>query len=188
MARTPSAEAHEKVLEAAIHLFGERGIEGTSMDAIAASSGVSKATVYKHWKDKDALCIDVFRTLRAAPPEFQTGHPRQDLLSLLTHFAHAGKPGRLLKILPAIIAYAAANPKFGQAFRKSSFGPTETQMLRILNDAVAAGELAAATDMELAVSLLFGPILHRKFMGGKVPPALPEQVIDSFWRGASAHR
>ncbi len=59
MARTPSAAAHEKVIEAAIQLIGERGIEGTSMDAIAQVSGVSKATVYKHWKDKETLCIDV---------------------------------------------------------------------------------------------------------------------------------
>ena len=63
MARTPSASAHEKVLEAAIQLIGERGIEGTSMDAIAQVSGVSKATVYKHWKDKETLCIDVIGSL-----------------------------------------------------------------------------------------------------------------------------
>ena len=59
MARPPSATAHKKVLDAAIELIEERGIEGTSMDAISQRSGVSKATVYKHWKDKEALCIDV---------------------------------------------------------------------------------------------------------------------------------
>ena len=66
MARTPSAAAHEKVLDAAIQLIIERGIEGTSMDAIAQLSGVSKATVYKHWKDKDALCLDVLGRLKDA--------------------------------------------------------------------------------------------------------------------------
>jgi len=35
MARPRSTEAHEKVLNAALELFAERGIETTSMDAIA---------------------------------------------------------------------------------------------------------------------------------------------------------
>ena len=189
MARTRSAAAHEKVLEAAIRLIGDRGIEGTSMDSIAAASGVSKATVYKHWKDKDALCIDVVNRLRVAPPEFRSGDPRRDLVDLLTHVANANKPGRLLKILPRIIGYAAANPKFGRAFRKSSVGPTEAQVIRILNDAIATGALTQETDTDVAMSLLFGPILHRKLMGGKVPPKLPEQVVDSFWRnwGSTGH-
>src|SRR5579862_458232 len=108
MSRTPSVEAHEKVLESAIQLIGECGIEGASMDAIARRSGVSKATVYKHWKDKDSLCIDVLSRLRLRPPEFRSGNPRRDLLSLLTHLALASKPAQLLKILPRIIGYAAA--------------------------------------------------------------------------------
>ena len=182
MSRTPSAAAHEKVIEAAIQLIGERGIEGASMDAIAQLSGVSKATVYKHWKDKDALCIDVVNRLRVAPPEFRSGDTRRDLLALLNHVARANKPGRLLKIFPRIIGYAAANPKFARAFRQSSIGPTETQVVRILNEAMAKGELPPDTDLDVSISLLFGPILHRKLMGGKVPPKLPEEVVDSFWR------
>ncbi len=55
MARPRSAQAHKKVLDAAVLLFSERGIDATSMDAIAETSGVSKATIYKHWQDKDEL-------------------------------------------------------------------------------------------------------------------------------------
>ena len=42
MARKPSKEAHEKVLKAVLKLIGERGVEGTSMDAIATGAGVSQ--------------------------------------------------------------------------------------------------------------------------------------------------
>ena len=55
MTRGLSERAHQKVLEAATELFAQRGIDGTSLDAIAAASGVSKATIYKHWMDKEAL-------------------------------------------------------------------------------------------------------------------------------------
>ena len=57
MARQKSAQAHRRVLDAAIGLFAEYGIDATSMDAIAEASSVSKATIYKHWPDKDALCF-----------------------------------------------------------------------------------------------------------------------------------
>jgi len=57
--RTRSASAHRKVLRAVLELVSERGIEATSMDSVAARSGVSKATIYKHWADKDALLLEM---------------------------------------------------------------------------------------------------------------------------------
>jgi AcrR family transcriptional regulator len=182
VARTPSASAHEKVLEAAIRLIGERGIESTSMDAIAAESGVSKATVYKHWKDKEALCIDVICRMRALPPEFHSGDPRCDMIALLRHVAQANKPDRLMKIWPRIIGYAIANPKFAQALQSHSFGPRRQQIARILKEAVDRGELPDGIDADFAMDLLVGPIMHRKLTRGDAPQGLPEQIVDAFWR------
>jgi AcrR family transcriptional regulator len=186
VARTPSASAHKKVLDAAIRLIGERGIEGTSMDAIAQLSGVSKATVYKHWKDKDTLCADVVARLRVAPPEFQSGDPRRDLTDLLSHVAMTQRRGRFMKILPKIVAYAAANPKFARALQSNSRGPAVGQVTRILNEAKSMGQLRPDIDPDIAVSLLFGPILHRKMLHNEVPPKLPEQIVDAFWRSWAA--
>ena len=59
--------AHRKVIDAALELVADRGVDGASMDAIAARSGVSKATIYKHWEDKDALLLEMHRRLERAP-------------------------------------------------------------------------------------------------------------------------
>lgn len=185
MARTPSAAAHEKVLEAAIDLIGERGIDGTSMDAIAQLSGVSKATVYKHWADKEALCIDVIGRLRTLPPEFRSGDSRRDLIDLLRHLSEENKPDRLMKIWPRIIGYAVANPGFAHALQEHSFGPRRAQIARLLAEAVANGELAEGIDPDLAMDLLVGPIMHRRLTSGKVPPGMAAQVVDAFWRSWS---
>ncbi|HCJ29155.1 MAG TPA: TetR family transcriptional regulator [Pseudomonas sp.] len=45
----------EAILKAAQVLFLSNGYEGSSMDAIAAEAGVSKLTLYSHFKDKEAL-------------------------------------------------------------------------------------------------------------------------------------
>jgi TetR/AcrR family transcriptional repressor of mexJK operon len=45
----------EVIKEAASRLFLERGYAGTTMDDVAASAGVSKQTVYTHFRNKEEL-------------------------------------------------------------------------------------------------------------------------------------
>lgn len=46
---------HAAILKAAQYLFIQHGYEGTSMDAIASTAGVSKLTIYNHFSDKENL-------------------------------------------------------------------------------------------------------------------------------------
>src|ERR1700760_2918344 len=88
MARQKSERAHNQVIEAAVGLFAEQGIEATSMDAIARASGVSKATIYRHWPDKDTLALEVLIYLHGrdkALPVFDTGNFRDDLVAQLAY-------------------------------------------------------------------------------------------------------
>lgn len=183
MARTRSKEAHEKVLSAAFDLIAERGIEAATMDAIAAASGVSKATVYKHWKNKDDLLIDVIRQRSSGYPEFNSGDPRTDILNLLRHLASRVKHEELARIWPRIISYAMGNPNFGKALQQYVFAPRREMMVRLLREAFEKNGLRADVDPEFAMDLLIGPIMHRRFIDeGNVPADLPERVVDYFWK------
>ncbi len=53
--RPKDPEKRQAILDAAKRLFPAHGFEGVSMDAIAADAGVSKLTVYSHFRDKDTL-------------------------------------------------------------------------------------------------------------------------------------
>ncbi|MEY2976904.1 MAG: HTH-type transcriptional repressor AcnR [Cyanobacteriota bacterium] len=44
-----------QILQGALQIFLEEGYEGTSMDRVAATAGVSKITIYKHFQDKEGL-------------------------------------------------------------------------------------------------------------------------------------
>jgi AcrR family transcriptional regulator len=65
------------ILDGARQVFGQDGYERASVDRIAASAGVSKATVYRHFKDKQTLfiavvvdtCDDMRDALERALPE-----------------------------------------------------------------------------------------------------------------------
>jgi AcrR family transcriptional regulator len=86
-------------VEAALALFGERGIDAASMDAIAEKSGVSKATIYKHWQDKDALALEALSLmfgLDEEPPRFDSGDLCRDLVDALTYQPAAARQRRQL--------------------------------------------------------------------------------------------
>src|SRR5579872_6359164 len=78
MPRSRSESAHKKVIDAALETVAARGVDAASMDAIAAQSGVSKATIYKHWANKEALLLEMMATLAGLTerPKFDTGHTR----------------------------------------------------------------------------------------------------------------
>jgi len=186
VARTPSASAHKKVLDAAIRLIGERGIEGTSMDAIAQLSGVSKATVYKHWADKAALCMEVLRHLHRrdeGPPEHDSGDLKADLTAFLAYEPSAYTASMQRRLAPHLIAYSAKNLEFGRAWRARITERVRTVLCKFFQRGIEQGIFPAALDQELSVAVLWGPMMYRHIFGPPVDRRwLAEGVVESFWK------
>ena len=188
MARPRSAHAHCQVLDAALRLFAERGIEATSMDAIAEASGVSKATIYKHWPDKDALCLEALVHLLGPDqprPACDSGDVRADLVAVLSYQPPRQRPDLRMRLMPHLWAYAARNTSFGEAWRARVFEPQRAQLAQLLERGVARGQLPRGLDRGLALALLLGPLMYCRMlerMQGVVPEGLPERVVAAFWK------
>ncbi|WP_044934902.1 TetR/AcrR family transcriptional regulator [Pseudacidobacterium ailaaui] len=187
MARTKSEMAHRKVLEAALRLFAERGIDATSMDAIAEASGVSKATIYKHWRDKNTLCLEVLvhlHGLNLEPPRFDSGDLRADLIAQLNYQPAEHRRKMRERIMPHLIAYSARNPVFGRQWRERVLEQPRRQLREMIERGVKSGLLKESVDPDVALPLLLGPMLYQhimlKHLGGRVPPDLATYVVDAF--------
>lgn len=187
MARTRSAEAHGRVLEAAAELFANRGIDGTSMDAIADASGVSKATIYKHWPDKDALCLEVLgyvHGLDEEPPKFESGDFRADLIARLMYEPAANRKALKEKLWPHLMAYSAKNSAFGQAWRGRVMEPARRGLAELLERGQKRGVLQRGIDLDVALALLLGPLIYThvfvKKQGKAAPKGLEAHVVDGF--------
>ncbi|MGC1395718.1 MAG: TetR/AcrR family transcriptional regulator [Coleofasciculaceae cyanobacterium] len=61
--RQLSAEKAEAILLGGMQEFLAHGYAATSMDRVAAAAGVSKATVYSHFQDKEGLFTALIRQL-----------------------------------------------------------------------------------------------------------------------------
>jgi AcrR family transcriptional regulator len=190
--RPRSARAHDEVLEAASRLFAERGIDATSMDAIAAASGVSKATIYKHWPDKHALCLEVLSRIHGhadAPPSRLTGDLRADLLAVLGHEPPPQFAEVRSRMTPHLVSYGIRNPAFGKAWRLRVLEPPRTELAGLLRHARAQGTLSKEVDIEVAIAMLLGPLFYRHIMGmvdRPISPRLPEDVVDAFLKSQAA--
>lgn len=54
-AGTAATDTRSRLLDTALKLFSEHGVEGTSLQMIADELGVTKAAVYYHFKTKDEI-------------------------------------------------------------------------------------------------------------------------------------
>lgn len=194
MARARSSEAHEKVLRAALDLFGERGIDATSMDAIAQASGVSKATIYNHWADKEALlmeAMELIHGLNREREEFETGDIPRDLAYVLTRRPPDEFEAVRNRLIPAMMAYSAVHREFGMAWRRRAMEPASNCLIKILKNGIERGLLPRDLDMEVAVSLLLGPILYTHiFQKDRIPKPsdIGPKAAEAFWRAYSQAR
>jgi AcrR family transcriptional regulator len=190
MPRPRSEKSHQKVLEAAVRLFSEEGIDATSMDAIAARSGVSKATIYKHWPDKDALALEVLVWLYDLDEDLKPaehGNLHDDLIAALSYRPVEHHPKERERIMPHLIAYSARNQAFGKAWRSKVVVRHTAYLMHVLQAAIDRGDLDGTLSMNVAVALLFGPMMYRQMFVAcsrdeKAPPAFIAQVVDAFVR------
>jgi AcrR family transcriptional regulator len=192
MTRPRSVKAHAAVLDAAVQLFAERGVDATSMDAVAAESGVSKATIYKHWTDKDALCLEVLARLhgRDQPlPDPDSGDVAADILSVLTYEPPEEFADLRMRLMPHLMAHASRNPAFGKAWKATVFDPPRLQLRTILDRAITRDALPRMLDRDVAIALLLGPMMYahvQKVMHRPPPIGLAQATVAAFWKAFGA--
>lgn len=158
-----------RIRAAALDLVMERGVEGTTMDAVAERAGVGKASVYRRWAAKDDLVLDALDELvRAEIPVPDTGDLRTDLtrgLRDLLRFAATPVGGHLLDLL----AESPRNPALARIQQRVWDRQLALAALP-LSHARARGELPADVTDETVLDLLIGPVLARRVTGRPVPP------------------
>ena len=186
MARTRSESAHRKVLDAALELVAERGVNDTSMEAVARLSGVSKATIYKHWADKDALLLEMMADFQGlnARPDFDSGHTRADMIAVLSYRPPQNAELRE-RMTPHLMAYSASHPDFANAWRKMVMDPPRRELTHLLRQGIRKGELSPRLDTEVSLALLLGPLIYWHVYIGKRsddPKRLVKKIVEAYWK------
>ena len=56
-------QRHNNILEAAFHIFNDRGYKAATTAAIANEAGISEHTLYQHFKNKKNLFLSCLRSI-----------------------------------------------------------------------------------------------------------------------------
>jgi AcrR family transcriptional regulator len=167
--------SRDRIMSAARELLLESGREGTTIDGIAARSGVAKTTIYRQWPSRGALLVDLLTEATAPLPSEDTGSLAGDVTAFARTLAtELAEPFRAAA-LGALLGAPAGDEL--DELRRQVADERLAQARRIVRRATARGELAPRTDTADLVRLVAGPILYRRFVEGRsVSPALAERV------------
>lgn len=171
-----SLRAKESVLCATKELLDEGGLGAATVDAISARSGVSKATIYKHWPCRTAIAAEAFgRRMADAIPLPDEGNATADLTEQVRRVSkfYAGPNGKIFaQLLAASVTDEAAAPYFREFFLDAR----RANVAELWNRALARGEVNSTISAGTATDLLFGPLIFR-LMTGHAP--LTEQEAEA---------
>jgi AcrR family transcriptional regulator len=151
-----TAEVRRRVLAATAELLVEAGYDAVTVDAVAARSGVHRATVYRRWSDVGGLLADVLAGAGAGdwrPPD--TGSLRGDLRAV-NREVHAALSGGS-PIATALIAASFRSPPAAAALRDFWAGRLERCAV-LVERAVARGELPAGADPQEVLVAAIAPV------------------------------
>ena len=158
--RIRSEKVKRAILDAASDLLLEHGLRLTSMDAVAERAGASKATIYRWWPSKELLALDVLLS-QWEIGTFDTGSLSGDLLALLCPWVQRLTDRPYGRVIAALLTRAQSDPRFAEAYGARFVQPWRDAGRLIFARAIDRGEIAADTDVEAALDLLYGPIYHR---------------------------
>ncbi len=182
-----SGDTRERILEAALRLFPRYGLHGTSIDQLAAEASVSPATIYWHFKDKEALIAAVIERF-SVMPELQrladlgsSGDPERDLCELGLRIIDV--LGARVDMILVLLAEQARMPANSTPPLREPVMRMWSLLMRYLDVQAQRGTLRSGLHPLLTVQAFVGPLFayamaQRIFGPDAVPP--PDQAVEAF--------
>ncbi|KOV88866.1 TetR family transcriptional regulator [Nocardia sp. NRRL S-836] len=168
-------------------MVGEVGYAKLSIEGIAHAAGVGKQTIYRWWPSKGAVLFDAFLAMAgegeaAALPD--TGDLAADLKLVLRATVDELNDPRFDQAMRAMHTEIVHDPALAADYARRLDGPMRELKKARLRAAQEAGQLAEDVDLDVAVDLVFGPVLHRWLhRTAPLTSEYADQVVDTALRG-----
>ncbi|MCA6093904.1 TetR/AcrR family transcriptional regulator [Streptomyces sp. SCA3-4] len=167
---TPEREA--ELYEAVLALLREVGYDALTMDAVAARTHSSKATLYRQWKGKPEL---VAKALRHNKPvslaDIDTGTVRGDLQAMVCR-ADTERMAKDAALMRGLGHAVHSNEELHRALRDVLVEPEMAALDAMLRRAVERGELAADNPaVPFVAHMMIGGFFARPLIEDRAPDA-----------------
>ncbi|MFN3650262.1 MAG: TetR/AcrR family transcriptional regulator [Armatimonadota bacterium] len=175
-----SAEIRERLFNAAIELFAERGLDGVTIGDITDRADVGKGTFFNHFSNKEAVLThfgvtQLERLQRAIRDGRITGSPSERIVQLL--ILHAQHPALTPDLARGLFVAHLNNPQVAELDNPNIWHVTEL-ITELLVEGRDAGELRFPGDAREMALFIYGQffLAMLAWATGFAPEPLPETV------------
>ena len=150
--------------KAAIELLREVGYERLSIEAVALRAHVSKATIYRRWKNKAELITDaVHHYAFCKVPAIDTGTLRGDLIEIITEKVKTMKSADG-QLFAGLMASSRTDSDLSDRMMKSMAEGAGSVHSAVLHRAIKRGEVPPSTTLDTFIEITPAVIAYRLFM------------------------
>ena len=168
----------DRILEGALSVFKEKGLEGATMDQIASAAGFGKATLYYYFKSKEevlsAILVDGWQNIWESlePVIAEEGSPRKTFVNVLIKIAEnaQNRPG-LFEFLFNVPKAIKLDDQPWKDYQHKLYAIIQG----LLEDGVKQGEFPKV-DPQLMFKALGGLFMGLVFMGDRKEPVTDKDV------------
>ncbi|MEU3075123.1 TetR/AcrR family transcriptional regulator [Streptomyces laurentii] len=147
------------------------GFSRMSIEGIARRAGVGKTAVYRRWKSKLSLVVDVVGAVAVQGlPAPDTGSLYGDVRALLEVASHALRHPVASQVIPDLLVEAVRHPEIADTLKAALLDSQQGVVAQIVQAAAGRGELPADTDPDRALDLVLGPLYWRLVVVRTEPP------------------
>jgi AcrR family transcriptional regulator len=178
--RPRSAAIDERILAVTLDHLRERGYGELSVEQVACAAGVSKASVYRRYRNKADLAAEAIASVSSV--RFAQPLPDGTRAALIEHLRRfenglatvgVGAFGSLLE---------ERDPEVLELHRERTIRPGVKLARSVLQQAQERGEIRTDADLDVAIEMLFGSFFARR-LRGRAAPDWPESAVDTLLAG-----
>jgi AcrR family transcriptional regulator len=176
-----TSETNAKILDATRELLVQNGVQGLTVEGVAARSGVAKTTIYRRFRSKHELALAVLlRMVQEVVAVPDLGDTRAELVAFVDGAVRVLGSTIMGRVMQGLVSDLATDRELGSAFREQIVAARLAEVGRLIEKGVRRGELRPGIDPELVHDLLFGPIYYRLLLSGSsLDPDLAERIVDA---------
>lgn len=163
MARPRSEDARLRTIAATVETLLEMGVEGLTVEEIAARSGVAKSTIYRHFGTREHLLAESVRSCVVEQATPDTGSLADDLTELFRRYDESEDTKRLNELIPLLIDAARRDAAMKEVL-DALLIERQRPMRTVLKLAQGRGEIDPDLDLDVAVAVLIGPFTYRRMV------------------------
>jgi AcrR family transcriptional regulator len=195
--RPPSEVARQAILSTAYRILMQDGLGRLTMERVALEAGVGKPTIYRSWTNAQELAMAAFlsrpdaevaETAAKAKRGSAAAKGLSARLALKAHLASVIRAFATNRGRQITLTMASADPEseLAKAFRSQIILKGREVGRRLLEVAVASGEIHLSGNMEAVLDMVYGPLYFRLLVGHlALADDFSNQLVDTVFDGVS---